>query len=148
MQRVLHALLAAEPEGTGTDVADALALIGRMQRRRGLVCVISDFRSPPFEHDLRTLARRHEVLCIAIEDPRDVHLPPVGLLDVVDPETGTRALLDTSSKRVREAYHESAMAQRQQARATIRRTGAALIELSTDRPFMVDLVSHFRRIRR
>ena len=70
----------------------------RTARRRGMVVIVSDFLdAPTWERPLRALAQRHDVIAVEISDPRERSLPDVGLLAVVDPETGRRRLLDTGN---------------------------------------------------
>src|SRR5690606_1622824 len=98
--------------------------------RRGLAVVVSDFldavthdQEPPWGRELRLLAHRQQVLAVDVVDPRELTLPDVGLLTVVDPETGRRREVRTSSARLRERYAEAAAAQRAAVAATLRRTG-------------------------
>ena len=90
---VLHRLITAHRHPTGrTDLARALGLLGGVARRRGLIAVVSDFLEPPetWQPPLARLAVRHEVLCIEVVDPREVELPSVGVLSLVDPRGRAR----------------------------------------------------------
>lgn len=95
-----------------TDLAAGLRFLDRVARRASTVCIVSDFDTPPFARELAVLARRHEVVAFVLTDPADLELPPAGLLDLEDPETGRRMLLDTGSAAVRSAYRERALARR------------------------------------
>jgi uncharacterized protein (DUF58 family) len=124
--------------------ADALR---RALRHRGLVVVVSDFLdglddpgAPTWERPLRLLSARQQVLAVEIADPRELELPDVGLLTVVDPETGRRREVATASRRLRERYAEAALAQRAAVRAALRRARATHLELRTDRDWVRDLV--------
>lgn len=121
------------------NLIDAL---NRPPRRRGLAVVISDFLAPPGEwaRPLRKLAVRHEVLAVEVVDPRELDLPDVGVLDLVDPETGAVHDIQTADPRVRERYHEACLAQRQAIADAVRGAGARKLRLRTDTDWLTDLV--------
>jgi uncharacterized protein (DUF58 family) len=129
-------------DGVGpTPLAEAIHRLGTLHRRRGLAVVISDFlSSDDWSGALARLAVRHEVLAIEIVDPRELALPDVGLLTLVDPETGRRRDVQTSSPRLRARYAEAAAQQRSRIAADIRRAGADHLTLRTDRDWFDDLV--------
>jgi uncharacterized protein (DUF58 family) len=141
---VLHRLVTA-PTGHegGADAADlgaAMRRVGALARRRGLVVVVSDFLGPSgWEHPLRLLATRHEVLAIEVIDPRELELPDVGVLDLIDTETGERREVRTSS-RLRTRYADAAREQRAAIARSIRGAGTDHLVLRTDRDWLLDLV--------
>lgn len=150
LMAVLHRLVAAAHEPTGrTDLGGALMMLGGIARRRGLVVVVSDFLEPPeeWERRLAQVAVRHETVCIEIVDPREVELPSVGVLSLVDPRTGDVLEIQTANPKVRERYAAAAAAQRDAIASAIRRAGADHLQLRTDRDWLLDIV-HFVARRR
>lgn len=147
--RALHATPRGEP-GSTPSLADSLDGLQRALRRRGLVVVVSDFLDPPaeWERSLRRLAVRHQVIAVEIVDPRELVLPNVGVLTVVDPETGRRREVATASRRVRDRFAAAAAEQRAAVRAAVRRTSAAHLPLRTDRDWVTDIVRHIHTHRR
>jgi uncharacterized protein (DUF58 family) len=143
-QRVLRDLLAFEPAGKGTDIARALEALRRAVTKRAVVFLVSDFQDDGYERTLRVVSRKHDVVAIAVSDPRESMLPPVGLVAVEDPETGGKRLLDTASARVRKAYADLAEASARHVRETMRRTGVDLLEISTQAPYETPLLRFFR----
>jgi len=119
-------------------------------RRRGLVVVISDFLDPPerWRHELATLVVRHEVLCIEVVDPRELELPAVGILQLVDPESGATIEVDTNRRSTRERYATAAAEQRRAIARAITGAGAAHLQLRTDRDWLLDLARHVTSRRR
>jgi uncharacterized protein (DUF58 family) len=87
------------------------------------------------------------VLAVEVLDPRELELPDVGLLTLVDPETGRKREVATTRK-LRERYAAAAAEQRLNTAAAIRRTGAAHLRLRTDRDWIADLVRHVHAQRR
>jgi uncharacterized protein (DUF58 family) len=154
--RLLRSVVATPRAAGGRrgDLAEALESLRRPPRRRGLVVVISDFlgtdaRGPAdWERPLRGLSARHELLAIEVVDPRELELADVGLLTVVDPETGQTLEVPTGNAEVRRRFAEGAAAQRREIAAALRRTGAAHLRLQTDRDWLADVVrfvAHRRR---
>lgn len=150
----LLATLRAEPEadGTGaTSLGGAITRVRAVARTRGLVVVVSDFRGgAPDEWGapLRALRARHGILCAEIRDPRELELPAVGALWMVDPETGRQLLVDTGSRKLRERFAAAAAAERAAVAAEIRSVGADHVVLSTEGDWLRDLAGHLRRTER
>jgi uncharacterized protein (DUF58 family) len=131
---VLLALRREPPhEGGGTtSLGEALQRVGALARQRSLVVVVSDFRGPlDWRRPLLDVAGRHEVLAVEIRDPREDELEDVGVLWLVDPETGQQLQVDTASRRLRERFASAATAERRQVAATLAAAGARHAVLST-----------------
>jgi uncharacterized protein (DUF58 family) len=147
----LLAALHRRPRSAGgsASLADALRRVRRLARRRGLVVVVSDLLDQDdWMAELRALAARHEVVVAHLADPREDDIPPVGLLTLVDPETGARAEVQTSSRRFRERYAQASRSRREAAVARVRSARADLISVSTGRDWLPDVVRHVARRRR
>jgi uncharacterized protein (DUF58 family) len=140
---LLHrAAIAPRGDGGGeTDLGAALATVGRLAKRRGMVVVVSDFLGRPgWEKALGQLSIRHDVLTIEIVDPRELELPDVGVLSLVDPETGRRMEVATGSAKLRARYAAAAAEQRAAVAHAARAAGADHLVLRTDRDWLLDLV--------
>ncbi|MFZ4583940.1 MAG: DUF58 domain-containing protein [Acidimicrobiia bacterium] len=125
----------------GADLATAIETCGRVAKRRGFVWVVSDFLTPAgWDRSLRVLAARHEVLAVEVIDPRELELPDVGLLTVVDPESGHTLEVPTQKKSVREQYAAAAAEQREEIAHTLRAAGVGHLQLRTDRDWLLDIV--------
>jgi uncharacterized protein (DUF58 family) len=152
---LLHAIEGqprAEPGGPGspaTGLARALRHTRLVAQRRGLVVVISDLLDDsPWDRELRALGLRHQVVVVTVGDPRERELPPVGLLTLVDPETGERLEVQTSDRRVRARFAAAAAEQARRHADVVRRAGARHLVLSTDRDWLRDVVHHVATTRR
>ncbi len=130
---------------TGTDIKLALDFLGRVQHKRGVVFLVSDFLDKDFEKPLGVLARRHDLIAVSILDPREHTLPDVGLLEIQDAETGTTELVDTGSKEVRARYEQIARERIERLQSLFRSTGVDYVQLLTDRDYVLDLVKFFRK---
>ena len=142
--RVIRELLYHRPEGKGTDVQGALDYLTNVVRRHAVVFLVSDFLDEGAERRLAVANRRYDLIAVEITDPRETELPDAGLIEMEDPETGERALVDTSSARVRRTFRERAEAQREKRLRMFRRLGIDSIPLSTDRPYVEPIERFFR----
>lgn len=129
----------------GATLAAALDRLHSVHRRRGAVVLVSDLLESAdgpggWARPLRRLAHRHHVVAAEVRDPREVELPAVGLLTVVDPETGRRLEVQTASARLRERFAAAAAEQRAARAQSVRAAGANHLVLSTDRDWLVDVV--------
>jgi uncharacterized protein (DUF58 family) len=126
-------------------LADALARTGRLARQPGLVVVISDFRDQhAWERPLGSVRIRHSVLAVEIVDPREAELPAVGVLTLIDPETGARLEVNTRRRRVRERFAELERARREAVAAELRQLRVHHVTLSTDQDWLVELGRRLR----
>jgi uncharacterized protein (DUF58 family) len=133
------------------DLQSALARVERTQMRRGQVVVVSDFlEASNWPVTLRRLALRHQVIAAHVTDPRELQLPPVGMLTVIDVETGRHLDVQTNSARLRERFAAAATARQEQIRRSIVESGGEYLEVSTDRDWLLDVATFIgqRRHRR
>jgi uncharacterized protein (DUF58 family) len=148
--RLIRELLAFEPTHRGTSVRAALEHLAHVLKRRAVVFLLSDFIDTDFEHAARLVAQRHELIAVEIGDPREGELPVTGLVEVEDTETGRRLVIDTASRRVRDAYHPAGARRPGPRRVTalhdrLDRLGIDRISLSTASPYVHELAMFFRR---
>lgn len=155
--RMVREVLAFQPEGLGTDLALGLEHLRHVLHRKAVVFLISDFLNVPLrareaggpveglERALATIGRRHDLIAIAVNDPAEERLPPVGLLELLDGETGQRMIVDAGDRRVREAFAEANQARRTALRELCRRHETDLIELATGHAYENEVVQFFRR---
>ncbi len=141
--RVIRELLYGAAASRGTDIGAALDYAMRVFRRRSVMFLISDFMASGYERALRRAAQRHDLIAIAIGDPRERTLPGVGLIEVEDAETGRTMVIDTSNPDLRRAYEQRARERFEQRRRLFISLGMDFIDLSTDRPYDVPLVKFF-----
>ena len=126
--------------GVRGDLKAGIEALRRPQRRRGLAVVISDFLGPiDWMRPMRAISARHEVLGVEIIDPRDVELPVVGDVVLQDTETG-RTREFTIDEQLRTDFEKAAAAHRAEVARTLRRCGAPLMTLRTDRDWINDVV--------
>jgi uncharacterized protein (DUF58 family) len=147
---LLAALRAAPPaEGPGsTTLASALRRTGALARQRSLVVVVSDFRGDrEWRRPLLELAGHHDVVAVEVRDPREQELTNVGLLYLVDPETGRQLRVDTRSRRLRERFAVAAAAERAELERSLSSAGVRHVVLTTSGDWLRPLVTFLRKSR-
>jgi uncharacterized protein (DUF58 family) len=148
--RLVRDVLAYKPQSSRTDLKLAFETVTHLSHQRAIVALVSDFDEPGenvvehIEKPLRVLARRHDLMVLELEDKLDRALPDVGLLHVKDPETGREVLVDTSDKRVRQAFAERAAAQRASVQRHLERSGVDRTRL-VDAESSLELTRFLRR---
>ncbi len=143
--RVIKEILTHEPSGRGTDLAGALRFFGGVARKRSVSFLISDFLAEGYEKPLRVAGRRHDLIAVRVQDPGELHLPPSGLVEVEDLETGATAVLDASDPRTRTAYRRLGEEWRQRTLDLLRRADVDRIEVATDASLVEPLLRYFRQ---
>ena len=137
-----------EGPSAAAGLSAGLVRVARTQRRRGQIVVVSDFLDPSdWATPLRRLCLRHQVIAVQVTDPREFQLPDVGMLTVVDAETGQHLHVQTGSAALRERYRAAAWERHTEIRRLVAEAGAEHLPLSTDRDWLVDVVRfvHHRR---
>jgi uncharacterized protein (DUF58 family) len=159
--RLIRDVLAFQPVGRGTDIPGALDYAARLLPHRSIIFLLSDFvpagsdrpagearggaANSRFDRTFRIVAQRHDVVAIAIEDRGEVLLPAVGLLTVVDPETGEEYVIDSDDDRLRTSFERLLSLERAELRRLFRRLGIDEIVVRTDAPLVKPLLAFFRR---
>jgi uncharacterized protein (DUF58 family) len=142
--RVIREILSLRPAGRGTDVPMALEHLGHVTKRRCVVFLVSDFLTPGWRRALRVASRRHDVVAVVLEDPREAELPAVGFVELEEAESGERRIVDTRDWRVREAFKREAALARVARDRELRATDVDAIVVGTDRPYAEALLRFFR----
>lgn len=143
--RIIRDLIEFEPEGKGTDIGEALRYLNRVVKRRAICFLISDMQSEGIEKPLRIASKRHDMIALYTRDPREEELPPMGWVDLEDPETGTKRTLNTSLRSTRERYRTATLRRTAQTREMLQRTGVDRAELWTNASYINPLMQLFKR---
>ncbi|MEE2899503.1 MAG: DUF58 domain-containing protein [Gemmatimonadota bacterium] len=147
--RVLRELLYHRPEGRGTNIRAALDYLNHVQRKKAVTFLVSDFRDSGFEKALAVAGRRHDLIAVRVGDLRERELPSLGLLELEDPETGERVVVNTSDARFRATFTERSLASRGELDRTLRRGKVDVIDIETGEPYVRPLMRFFKdRMRR
>ena len=145
VMRLVREVLASDEARGRTDIRGALRFLNRVQRRKAVVFLVSDFLDEGYEADLRVAARRHDIVCCHLSDPSEARLPDAGLVELEDPETGDVEWIDASDPAVRRGFEEASAADRERLRALFARNRLDPMFLSTDRDVIDEVRLLFRR---
>ena len=143
--RVIREVLYFQPEGEGTDITLALEYLNRVTRRRSITFLVSDFEAEGYEKALTIANKRHDMIAVMVKDPRERELPPVGLINLRDAETGEDCLVDTSDANLQRRYREDAEREEEEMVKLFRGSGIDFIRVSTDQPYVPELMRFFKR---
>jgi uncharacterized protein (DUF58 family) len=143
--RVIRDLLYFRPRGRRTELGRAAEFLNRVTRKRAVVFLLSDFMASGFEKPLAVAARKHDLIAIRVSDPREREIPPVGLVELEDAETGARLLLDTSDQRELRAFADSAAQQARRRKSELESMGVDVIDISTGLPYDRPLLEFFEK---
>jgi uncharacterized protein (DUF58 family) len=141
--RVIRELLFAPPRRARTELSAAARFLTNVTKKRSVVFLISDFIDVEIDESMRLLGRKHDVIAVLLNDPRELELPNVGVVALEDAETARTTYLDTSDARVRREYAAQARRRRVDRRRALGRMKIDSVELFTDRPFVPALMAFF-----
>jgi uncharacterized protein (DUF58 family) len=141
--RLIRELLAAEPVKATANIDAALQFIGRVQRRRGVIFLLSDFQGPDCSRALALANHRHDVIAVTLSDPREHVLPAAGFITLRDAETDEILELDTSHPQVRDLFARQAIKRDELLDGWLRRAGVDRLDIRTDQPYAQSLQRFF-----
>ena len=143
---IIREMLDFQPASKRTDVGAALEFLTSVSKRRCTAFVLSDFYTrQSFQQQLTISNRKHDVVAIQVYDKRAAELPKVGLMKVVDAETGFEQYVDTQSRMVRDAYRHHWMNRQRDLKETFARSGVDSISIATDEDYVRQLLALFRK---
>ena len=148
VQRILRDLYYVKPKSRRTKISAALQHLQGVLKKRSTIFLISDFMDQDFDQQLRFLGKKHEVLGITIEDPTEMNLPAIGVVDIEDSETGEVITVDTASLHFRQTYAAEMKRRRDQRESLLRKAQVDQVIVPTTGDFADPLIKYFQNRRR
>lgn len=142
--RIVRELLNFQPEQTATDIKAAIEYLGRVIQKKSVVFLVSDFWGENFEKPMRILAKKHDLIAISITDPREVKMPKVGLIELVDAETGQQVIIDTSNALFRKEFTRLGQSRQDGLLRLFRSMNVDHVEIYNGSDYVFDLIKFFR----
>jgi len=142
--RLIRELYATEPQGKGTSINTALEYVNRVQRKKAIVTLISDMQDVNYEKVLKITNKRHDLICLCVDDELETELPDAGLIPLIDSETGNVQLVDTSDKKLRIAYKARRLKERDELHKKLTKLHVDHVHLFTNRSYIEPLVNLFQ----
>ena len=147
--KIIRDILVYKPEKKTTNLESAIKHIWSLCKKRSIIFILSDFITSDYEHSLRILSRKHDVIALKINDPAEYALPDAGLLHLEDPETGEMITINTSNKKLRKQYTDTIEARLMELQELFKKMNIDMINLYTNKPYIYDLMKFFKgRVKR
>ncbi|HEY4787684.1 MAG TPA: DUF58 domain-containing protein [Bacteroidales bacterium] len=143
--RVIRELIEFEPENRTTDISEGLRYLTNAIKKRSVAFLISDFISPDFEDAIKIANRKHDLVALRVYDQREAELPPIGLVQVKDAESGQQLWVDTSNKKVRETYAQWWKNRQSALNDLFSRSGVDNVMIKTDEDYVKPLMNLFKQ---
>ncbi|MCK5674773.1 MAG: DUF58 domain-containing protein, partial [Spirochaetales bacterium] len=141
--RLIEEILNFKPKGKKTDISAALDYLGRISHKKTVTFLISDYLDTNYEQKLRIMNKRHDLIAVTISDPREINLPKVGLVHLLDSETGENAVIDTDSERIRRWYNAKALERKDKLKRIFSTSGHDQIDIQTDKDYLKSITTFF-----
>ncbi len=142
--RIVRELLSYQPKGTGTNISGALKYLNNVIKKRSISFVLSDFIDTDYDNALRIVSKRHDVIAVTMNDPRERELPKVGLIKMKDAETGQERWIDTSDSNIRQSFTHYWRKHDEQMKKAFLSTKVDRITIETHKPYLRPLVDFFK----
>lgn len=142
--RIIRELISFQPKGTGTNIKQALEYFNHVNKKRTIAFLISDFIDDGYDHILRIVSKKHDVIAIEISDPREEQMPDIGLIKLRDAETGTERWVDTSDPQTRRRFEQFWVERAKARKQLFTRSRVDAIPIRIDRPYIKPIVDFFR----
>ncbi len=143
--RVIRELLYFRPKRRATNLGVALEYLNRVTRRKSVAFLVSDFMAEGYEKALRIANKRHDLVAIALSDPREVDLPDIGIVELEDAETGEGVWVDFGDSEVRRLFSNMAIETAQKRTQMFRKVGVDTVEIGMQEPYTEPLMRFFKR---
>ena len=142
--RIIRELIEFQPKSTKTNITEALKFLSSVMKKRAIVFVLSDFMDEDYEQTLKIAGKKHDVTGIRVYDKHDVSIPNLGMVSMLDAETGETMLVNTASKRVRNGYKEHYLKTVDYFEKSFSHSGAGVISTRIDESYVKKLLGYFK----
>ena len=142
--RIIRELLEFKPKSQKTDIAQAIKFLSSVMKKKAITFILSDFMASDYEHTLKIAANKHDITGIRIFDKHEENLPPLGVIQVEDPESGNTMLVNTLSRKVRNNYAKQYQNQVDYFENHFKRSGSGTINMRTDESYVKKLLGYFK----
>lgn len=142
--RIIRELIEFTPKSNRTDISQALKFLSGTQKKKAIVFLISDFMADDYEHTLKIASKKHDVTGVRVYDIRDEKMPEIGMVNMLDAETGETVMVNTGSKSVRTEYEKYYYDKVKYFKETFSRCGAGAVSTRVDESYVTKLLGYFK----
>lgn len=143
--RIIRELIYFKPENRGTNIAEALRYFTNVIKKRSIAFIISDFIDSNFDDALTIANKKHDIIALKIYDKRETEIPSIGLVKMMDAETGKYIWVDTSNKKVRNTFNSWWKSSEKQLKEIFTKSGVDSVSIRTDEDYVKPLMNLFKR---
>jgi uncharacterized protein (DUF58 family) len=143
--RIIRELINITPEKHGTNLSEALIYLNNIEKKRSITFVLSDFIARDYEQALNIAAKKHDIIGIKISDPIEKKLPNVGLIKVLDAESGKERIMDTTDVKVRDAWRNHFESRTELFAKTFSLAKSDTVSIQTDEDYIKAMQVFFKR---
>jgi len=141
---IIRTILNYQPEGRLTDLNTPLEYLLKIQKRKCIAFLISDFQATNYETNVKLASQKHDLVAISISDPRERDLPKIGLINLRDSETGETLLIDTDNREMTKLLTSYEREKRGKFKKLFRSIGVDTIEIDTDGSLVEPIIRYFK----
>lgn len=143
--RIIRDLIEFKPENTGTNISEALRYYTNVIKKKSTGFLISDFIDEQFDTALKVANNKHDLIALRVFDQREKELPDVGLIQVLDAESGQKKWIDTSSHSVRMDYGNWWKKNSEDLKDIFSKNGIDNVNLETGQDYVKVLINLFKK---
>lgn len=143
--KFIREMLVIDPQSKETNLNLALDYFNKVQKKKCITFILSDFKSPDFSRPLNISGKKHDVIGIKIGDKTEKSIPNIGFISVIDPESGLMKTMDTSSIDFRRFYENQYEIHESQTKDLFKKSGAEFVSLMTEDDFVKPLINLFKK---
>jgi uncharacterized protein (DUF58 family) len=143
--RIIRELIDFKAESKGTSIAEALRYLTNAIKKKATVFLISDFMDEGFDKALQIASFRHDLIAVRVTDKRETEMPDVGLVRMLDAETGQKIWIDTGSTRVRAHFANQTKSRREALDMLLSRNGVDQVKVFTGDDYVKPLINLFKK---
>ena len=141
---IIRTILNYQPEGRLTDLNIPLEYLLKIQKRKCIAFLISDFQATNYETNVKLAGQKHDLVAISISDPRERNLPKVGLINLRDSESGETLFIDTNNREMTKLLTSYEREKRGKFKKLFRSIGVDTIEIDTDGSLVEPIIRYFK----
>ncbi len=142
--RIIRELIEFHPKSNKTDVNQALKFLSGTQKKKAIVFLISDFMTEAYEQTLKIASKKHDITGIRVYDIREEKIPNIGIVPMLDAETGKMQLINTGSKTVRNGYEKYYINKVNYFKETFSKCGSGVVNMRVDESYVTKLLGYFK----
>jgi len=142
--RIIREILSFEPAGNKTDIRGALEYFNHAIKKKSIAFLISDFIDEGYEKIMNIVGKKHDLIGVVLNDPRESEMPKSGLIKFKDAETGNIRVIDTSNKTLQQWFSETLQSREVQRKSTFIKSRLDAIEIKTSESYVKPLVNFFK----